>query len=113
MSLTETMSPGLALGIHQAMVRIRLFESRVEELFKAGELPGFVHTYIGQEAIAAGVCAALNRDDYITSTHRGHGHAIAKAWNSVRSWRSCTARRPGPAGAGAVRCTWPTSRSGC
>lgn len=78
MSLTETMSPGLALGIHQAMVRIRLFESRVEELFKAGELPGFVHTYIGQEAIAAGVCAALNRDDYITSTHRGHGHAIAK-----------------------------------
>ena len=78
MSLTETMSPGLALDIHRTMVRIRVFESRVEELFKAGKLPGFVHTYIGQEAIAAGVCAALNRDDYITSTHRGHGHAIAK-----------------------------------
>ncbi len=78
MSLTETMSPGLALGIHRTMVRIRVFESRVEQLFKAGELPGFVHTYIGQEAIAAGVCSALNRDDYITSTHRGHGHAIAK-----------------------------------
>ena len=78
MSLTETMTPDLALRIHRTMVRIRVFESRVEELFKAGELPGFVHTYIGQEAIAAGVCAALNSDDYITSTHRGHGHAIAK-----------------------------------
>ncbi|MYB44334.1 MAG: thiamine pyrophosphate-dependent dehydrogenase E1 component subunit alpha [Acidimicrobiia bacterium] len=72
------MSPGMALGIHRTMVRIRVFESRVEELFKAGKLPGFVHTYIGQEAIAAGVCATLNRDDYITSTHRGHGHAVAK-----------------------------------
>ena len=78
MSLTETMPAGLALDIHRTMVRIRVFESRVEQLFKAGELPGFVHTYIGQEAIAAGVCSALNRDDYITSTHRGHGHAIAK-----------------------------------
>ena len=78
MSLTETMPAGLALDIHRTMVRIRVFESRVEELFKAGKLPGFVHTYIGQEAIAAGVCATLNRDDYITSTHRGHGHAIAK-----------------------------------
>ena len=78
MSPTGTMSPGLALAIHRTMVRIRVFESRVEELFKAGKLPGFVHTYIGQEAVAAGVCAALDRDDYITSTHRGHGHAIAK-----------------------------------
>lgn len=78
MSLTDTMSSGMALGIHRTMVRIRVFESRVEELFKAGKLPGFVHTYIGQEAIAAGVCATLNRDDYITSTHRGHGHAVAK-----------------------------------
>lgn len=78
MNLIENMTPELALGIHRTMVRIRVFESRVEELFKAGKLPGFVHTYIGQEAIAAGVCAALNSDDYITSTHRGHGHAIAK-----------------------------------
>ena len=78
MSLTDTMSQGSALGIHRTMVRIRVFESRVEELFKVGKLPGFVHTYIGQEAIAAGVCAALHPDDYITSTHRGHGHAIAK-----------------------------------
>jgi acetoin:2,6-dichlorophenolindophenol oxidoreductase subunit alpha len=64
--------------IHLTMVRIRLFEERVQELFMARKLPGFVHVYLGEEAVAAGVCAALRRDDYITSTHRGHGHAIAK-----------------------------------
>ena len=78
MSLPENMTPAMALGILQTMVRIRVFETRIEELFKIGKLPGFVHTYLGQEAIAAGVCAVLRRDDYITSTHRGHGHAIAK-----------------------------------
>ena len=72
------MSRETALEMHRTMVRIRMFESRVEELFLAGKLPGFVHTYLGEEAIAAGVCAALRADDYITSTHRGHGHAIAK-----------------------------------
>ncbi len=72
------MGPETALAIHRTMVRIRVFESRVEELFKAGKLPGFVHTYLGQEAIAAGVCAVLRPDDYLTSTHRGHGHSIAK-----------------------------------
>ncbi len=67
-----------ALALHRTMVMIRVFESRVEELFSAGKLPGFVHTYLGQEAIAAGVCSHLRPDDYITSTHRGHGHALAK-----------------------------------
>ena len=67
-----------ALALHRTMVMIRVFESRVEELFSAGKLPGFVHTYLGQEAIAAGVCSQLRPDDYITSTHRGHGHALAK-----------------------------------
>jgi len=60
------------------MVSIRVFEERVEQLFAAGELPGFVHLYIGEEACAVGVCSALNDTDYITSTHRGHGHCIAK-----------------------------------
>ena len=67
-----------ALVLHRTMVMIRVFESRVEELFSAGKLPGFVHTYLGEEAIAAGVCSQLRPDDYITSTHRGHGHALAK-----------------------------------
>ena len=67
-----------AIEMHRVMVTIRVFESRVEKLFLAGDLPGFVHLYLGQEAIAAGVCRALKGDDFITSTHRGHGHAIAK-----------------------------------
>ena len=67
-----------AMALHRTMVMIRVFESRVEELFSAGKLPGFVHTYLGEEAIAAGVCSRLRPDDYITSTHRGHGHALAK-----------------------------------
>ncbi|MHC1761856.1 MAG: thiamine pyrophosphate-dependent dehydrogenase E1 component subunit alpha [Negativicutes bacterium] len=60
------------------MVRIRLFEEKVNECFLGGELPGFVHLYIGEEAIATGLLSELNKDDYITSTHRGHGHCIAK-----------------------------------
>jgi pyruvate dehydrogenase E1 component alpha subunit len=64
--------------MYEQMVRIRFFEEQVKDLFAAGEMPGFVHLYLGQEAIASGVCAALNDDDYITSTHRGHGHIIAK-----------------------------------
>lgn len=64
--------------MYERMLKIRHFEERVRTLFVAGELPGFVHVYLGEEAIAVGVCAALNDDDYITSTHRGHGHLIAK-----------------------------------
>lgn len=74
----DALDPDTLLAIHRTMVRIRVFESRVQELFSEGRLPGFVHTYVGEEAIAAGVCALLRPDDYITSTHRGHGHAIAK-----------------------------------
>lgn len=66
------------LLMYELMLRIRHFEGRVSELFAAGEMPGFVHLYLGEEAVAAGACAALEQDDYITSTHRGHGHIIAK-----------------------------------
>lgn len=65
-------------NIYKQMVKIRRFEERVSRLFADGEIPGFVHLYIGEEAIAVGVCANLNKDDFITSTHRGHGHLIAK-----------------------------------
>ena len=74
----------LSSSFHETMVTIRVFESRVQELFREGKLPGFVHTYVGEEAIATGVCHQLRADDYITSTHRGHGHAIAKGM-SLRS----------------------------
>ena len=60
------------------MLKIRAFELAVREHFQVGDIPGFAHLYVGEEAVAAGVCAVLNRDDYITSTHRGHGHCIAK-----------------------------------
>ena len=65
-------------GFFREMLLIRRFEEKVEERFRAGELPGFLHVAIGQEAVATGVCAALERDDVIASTHRAHGHAIAK-----------------------------------
>ena len=64
--------------LHERMVRIRLFETEAGKLMEAGKLPGFLHLYVGQEAVAAGVMAALRDDDQITSTHRGHGHAVAK-----------------------------------
>jgi pyruvate dehydrogenase E1 component alpha subunit len=60
------------------MLRIRRFEEQVGVLFAQGQLPGFVHLYVGEEAVGAGVCAALRDEDYIVSTHRGHGHVIAK-----------------------------------
>ena len=60
------------------MIRIREFESKAQSLFADGKIPGFVHLYLGEEAVATGVCACLRDDDYITSTHRGHGHIIAK-----------------------------------
>jgi pyruvate dehydrogenase E1 component alpha subunit len=62
----------------ETMLKIRVFEQRAVELFSAGELPGWIHSYIGEEAVATGVCLNLNDEDSITSTHRGHGHCIAK-----------------------------------
>jgi len=62
----------------KTMTRIRVFEERVSKEFAAGKIPGFVHLYIGEEAVATGACANLRPEDYITSTHRGHGHVIAK-----------------------------------
>jgi pyruvate dehydrogenase E1 component alpha subunit len=66
------------LDIYTRILRIRRFEEQVGKLFAQGQLPGFVHLYIGEEAVGAGVCTALRDDDYIISTHRGHGHVIAK-----------------------------------
>jgi pyruvate dehydrogenase E1 component alpha subunit len=72
------LSTELQMDMHRRMVRIRLFEEAAGRLAEANKLPGFLHLYVGQEAVAAGVCAALTDDDQITSTHRGHGHLVAK-----------------------------------
>jgi len=66
------------LWMYTTMVKIRCFEESLKDVFAAGRIPGFVHLYIGQEAIATGICACLRADDFITSNHRGHGHMIAK-----------------------------------
>ena len=66
------------LGAYRQMVRIRLFEEQVNALYTRALMPGLAHLYSGQEAVAVGICEALRRDDYITSTHRGHGHCLAK-----------------------------------
>ena len=66
------------LGLYRTMLKIRFFEQRVVDAYSRGLVPGLAHLYIGEEAVAAGVCGVLREDDYITSTHRGHGHVIAK-----------------------------------
>jgi len=66
------------IEMYQRMLQIRFFEEKVFELYGQNLVPGTIHLYAGEEAVAVGVCANLRRDDYITSTHRGHGHCIAK-----------------------------------
>ena len=72
------LSPELLREFFREMLLIRRFEEKVEERFRAGELPGFLHVAIGQEAVAVGVCRALEEGDVIASTHRAHGHTLAK-----------------------------------
>lgn len=69
------------IDMYKTMLRIRKFEEKAMNLFAGGKIPGFVHLYIGEEAVATGVAANLDTQDYITSTHRGHGHIIAKGGN--------------------------------
>ena len=66
------------LHMYRQMLAIRLFEERANDLYTRALMPGLAHLYIGEEAIAVGMCEALDRSDYITSTHRGHGHCLAK-----------------------------------
>jgi acetoin:2,6-dichlorophenolindophenol oxidoreductase subunit alpha len=73
-----TMDRDRARAIHAKLVEIRCFEQRCSELYRDGELPGFIHVSLGQEACAVGACLALETEDYVTSTHRGHGHCLAK-----------------------------------
>ena len=68
----------LALEMAERMLRIRAFETQANQLYLSAKMPGLTHLYVGEEAVAVGVCSALRRDDTITSTHRGHGHCIAK-----------------------------------
>jgi len=75
---TDRVNVDTWLHMYERMVKIRLFDEQVDELYKTGKMPGLAHLYLGEEAIAVGVCQALHTADYITSTHRGHGHCLAK-----------------------------------
>lgn len=88
-------SKDLAIQFYKTMRKIRTFEETVERLFLAGEIPGFVHLYIGEEAIATGVCAHLRKSDYIASTHRGHGHTIAKGADIKRCMAEIFGKKTG------------------
>jgi pyruvate dehydrogenase E1 component alpha subunit len=84
-----------ALRMYEVMVRIRRFELAVSDLFARGKIPGFLHTYVGEEAVATGVCMNLRQDDWITSTHRGHGHLLAKGGRTDRAMAELFGRATG------------------
>jgi len=83
------------LRMYRQMMAIRLFEERVNDLYTRALMPGLAHLYIGEEAIAVGVCEALTNEDYITSTHRGHGHCLAKGASPDRMFAELLGKRAG------------------
>jgi len=83
------------LDMYRQMLTIRFFEEKVFELYGQNLVPGTIHLYAGEEAVAVGVCANLRRDDYITSTHRGHGHCIAKGARLDKTMAEILGRKTG------------------
>jgi TPP-dependent pyruvate/acetoin dehydrogenase alpha subunit len=83
------------LSLYRTMVTIRKFETLAGEMFAAGKIPGFIHLSIGQEASSVGVCSVLRRDDYMTTTHRGHGHVIAKGGDLKKMFSELMGRKTG------------------
>jgi pyruvate dehydrogenase E1 component alpha subunit len=83
------------VAMYRDMATIRLFEEQVNELYRGAKMLGLAHLYIGEEAVAVGVCSALRRDDYITSTHRGHGHCLAKGADVALMFAELLGREPG------------------
>jgi TPP-dependent pyruvate/acetoin dehydrogenase alpha subunit len=83
------------LHLYGQMLKIRTFEEHVRQLYTSAKMPGLAHLYIGQEAVAVGVCEALREDDYITSTHRGHGHCLAKGASVDRMFAELLGKEAG------------------
>jgi len=88
-------STELALEMYRRMTQIRLFEEQANDLYRSAKMPGLTHLYIGEEAIAVGVCSALRQDDWITSTHRGHGHCLAKGADVSRMFAELLGKEAG------------------
>lgn len=89
------LTPEQLTGVYRQMLLIRRFEEALKDLYARGEMPGLAHVYIGEEAVAVGACTALRRDDFITSTHRGHGHVIAKGGDLRRMMAEVMGKRDG------------------
>jgi TPP-dependent pyruvate/acetoin dehydrogenase alpha subunit len=85
----------LWLEAYRQMVRIRRFDEQANQLYRSAKMPGLTHLYIGQEAVAVGVCSALRVDDWITSTHRGHGHCLAKGAKLEPMFAELLGKEPG------------------
>src|SRR5947207_9648210 len=83
------------MRMYRRMVMIREFEDQVNELYMRAKMPGLAHLYVGEEAVAVGVCEALRRDDFITSTHRGHGHCLAKGASVKRMFAELLGKEAG------------------
>lgn len=98
----------LWMRMYRKMLEIRLFEEQVNALYTTARMPGLAHLYIGEEAVAVGVCEALHLDDYITSTHRGHGHCLAKGAAIPRMFAELLEKKPDIAAARVDQCTLPT-----
>ena len=96
---TQVIDPRMELEQHlhmfRQMAKIRAFEEQVNELYKGAKMPGLAHLYVGEEAVAVGVCEALHRDDFITSTHRGHGHCLAKGASVNRMFAELLGKESG------------------
>jgi acetoin:2,6-dichlorophenolindophenol oxidoreductase subunit alpha len=91
----EAIASEKLMDMYRRMMSIRLFEEQVNELYTRALMPGLAHLYIGEEAVAVGVCEALQKDDYITSTHRGHGHCLAKGASPDRMFAELLGKKPG------------------
>ena len=85
----------LWMRMYRQMIAIRLFEEQVNELYTRALMPGLAHLYVGEEAVAVGVCEALQPTDYITSTHRGHGHCLAKGASPDRMFAELLGKEAG------------------
>ncbi len=83
------------LRMYEQMLKIRVFEEHVNVLYLSAKMPGLAHLYTGEEAVAVGVCEALHLDDYITSTHRGHGHCLAKGASIERMFAELLGKEAG------------------
>lgn len=93
--MTADLTREKLVEMYRKMLEIRLFEEKVFELYGQNLVPGTIHLYAGEEAVAAGVCSALRMDDYITSTHRGHGHCIAKGADLNRTMAEILGKETG------------------